>query len=43
LKPIPIDFKEPEPLVKEFADNEFWKSPNVLENFSIDDLLADYQ
>ncbi|CDW85853.1 UNKNOWN [Stylonychia lemnae] len=42
-KIIPSEFKEPEPLQGEFADNEFWRPINILEGQSVDDLLADYE
>jgi hypothetical protein len=43
LKPIETDFKEPEPLITEFAQNGFWAPLNPLANVSLDDLLSDYE
>ena len=40
---IPSEFKEPEPLQQEYADNEYWRPVNILGNTSVDDLLADYE
>lgn len=37
------DFKEPEPLAKGFTDNQYWRSPDILGDASIEDLLADYE
>ena len=43
LKPIESEFKEPEPLVTEFAANEFWAPLNPLSAVDLDELLADYE
>lgn len=36
------EFKEPEPLVKEYTDNNYWKL-DMLDTKELDDLLADYE
>jgi len=43
IKPIPMDFKEIDPLVDQFADNQYWPDLNILGNKSVDDLMADYE
>lgn len=45
IKPVLIDFKEQEPLIKEYADNNYWghNDINILGAQSIDDLLVDYE
>eukprot|EP00347_Sterkiella_histriomuscorum_P022039 403331901 len=43
IKPIPMDFKEIDPLVDQFADNQYWTELNIHANQSVDELMADYE
>jgi hypothetical protein len=42
VKPTSVEIKGEEPLVKEFADNNYWKV-NILEEKSLEELMAEME